>query len=215
MFLFSEAGSRFAIAEAEKRLVDRVLQGEQHAFAELIEQYQALVSHIVARMVSTNSDREELCQEVFVKLYQNLRSFQFKSKLSTYIGRIAYNSCINFLKKSKPHTGGWLESGTPERGSEEFLQPDHPVIAHWQSPTQPDDQLIHDEISGFLQQEIERLTPLQRIIITLFHVDEMSIQEICDITMLPKGTVKSHLFRGRKALKERLLEKYTHEDVSL
>ena len=85
----------------EKQIVADILAGDQQAFRNLIEQYQKLVSHIVFRMISHQVDREELCQEIFIKVYRNLASFKFQSKLSTWVGRIAYHACINFLKKNR------------------------------------------------------------------------------------------------------------------
>ena len=85
----------------QKLLVDRILAGDQSAFKTLINQYQRLVTHFVFRMIPSAADREDICQEVFMKAYQHLERFRFDSSLSTWIGRIAYNTCLNFLEKKK------------------------------------------------------------------------------------------------------------------
>ena len=85
----------------QKTLVDNILAGDQNAFKTLIGQYQRLVTHFVFRMVPSQADREDICQEVFVKIYQHLDRFRFDSSLSTWIGRIAYNTCLNHLEKKK------------------------------------------------------------------------------------------------------------------
>lgn len=102
--------------QEEQALIQRILHGELDLFRELINRYQRLVSHIVFRMVTNPEDREELCHEVFIKVYQNLSKFQFKSKLSTWIGKIAYNSSINYLRKEKIQLYQDLES--PEQNNE-------------------------------------------------------------------------------------------------
>ena len=84
-----------------ERLVRQILDGNELAFERLIRNFQRLVSHIVFRMIDNVSDREDICQDVFVKVYKNLKGFRFDSKLSTWIARIAYNRCINFLEKKK------------------------------------------------------------------------------------------------------------------
>ena len=84
-----------------KRLIDKILAGDNNAFKSLIEEYQRLVSHIVFRMINREADREDICQDIFIKVFQNLAEFKFESKLSTWIAKIAYNRCINFLEKKR------------------------------------------------------------------------------------------------------------------
>ncbi len=86
----------------ENALVQTILDGQVDEFQQIIENYQKLVWHLVAKIVKSEADREDVCQDVFIKVYKNLRSFKFESKLSTWIGRIAYNSAINFIQKKKP-----------------------------------------------------------------------------------------------------------------
>jgi len=85
----------------QKELVEQILAGDKNAFRLLIDRYRRLVSHVVFRMIPPGPDREDMCQEVFVKVYQNLNRFRFDAKLSTWIARIAYNNCLNFLEKKK------------------------------------------------------------------------------------------------------------------
>ena len=84
----------------EQELVRSVLLKERAAFESLIRQYEGLVIHIVASLIRNENDREDICQDVFLKVYEKLWTFQFRSKLSTWIGNIAYNTSINFLKVS-------------------------------------------------------------------------------------------------------------------
>ena len=84
-----------------KLQIERILSGDQTAFRTLVEEYQRLVSHIVFRMVATKEDREDICQDVFMRIYQNLSDFRSESKLSTWIASIAYNACLNHLEKRK------------------------------------------------------------------------------------------------------------------
>jgi RNA polymerase sigma-70 factor (ECF subfamily) len=85
----------------EPLLVKQVLSGNRKAFEGLVRQYEGLVLHIVTPLIGVNEDREDICQDIFTNVYEKLVTFQFKSKLSTWIGNIAYNTSINFLKKKK------------------------------------------------------------------------------------------------------------------
>lgn len=198
--------------EDERQKVEQILSGDTGVFKSLIEDYQRLVTHIVFRLVPNEADREEICQEVFIKVYQNLSSFQFKSKLSTWIGRIAYNTAINYLKKKKL----WLY----EDSRETINTPARPNNDGWHQKIDdvrgrangPDEETMAGEIAGLLYAELQKLPTPYRMAITLYHLDNMSYEEIGGIMNLPSGTVKSYLFRGRKLLKENLLQTYRIED---
>ena len=85
--------------EAAKALIKRILDGETNAFEQVITNYQRLVSHIVFKMVKDDLEREDLCQDVFMKVFDKLGSFKFDAKLSTWIAQIAYHRTLNFLEK--------------------------------------------------------------------------------------------------------------------
>jgi len=181
--------------------IQEILEGDKVAFRALVEQHQRLVSHIVFRMVSHKEDREDTCQEVFFKIYQNLCNFRSESKLSTWIAQIAYNACIDYLKKRKLTLLDDLPSG------------EQPLESFSEDNQHPDKLTDKREISLLLQVEIDKMPVHFRTILTLYHLDGMSYYEIGEILSLPEGTVKSYLFRARRLLKDRLLAKYQPEDL--
>jgi len=198
--------------DQERLLVDNVLSGDLQAFQQFVEKYQRLVTHMVFRMILNESDREELCQDVFLKVHQNLSKFQFQSKLSTWISRITYNTCINYLQKKKAILYDDLmirenasDSSTIDGRSSNLdsLKGELP---------QPDESTISQETSELLYAELNNLPAQYRTIITLYHLDNLSYEEIGEITGMPMGTVKNYLFRARKLLKDKLLEKYTEQE---
>ncbi len=196
--------------QAEKDLIEKIVAGDSPAFRVLVESYQRLVCHVVFRMVANEADREELCQEVFVKVFQHLKNFNFQSKLSTWIARIAYNTCVNYLKKKKTPLYDDLagtEADSPGDRAVSFIE-----SVPGELPM-PDEFTMDREIRLFLHEAISELPPQYRAILTLYHLDEMSYKEIGEIINLPEGTVKSYLFRARKLLKERMLEKYSAEEL--
>lgn len=184
-----------------ENLVKQILDGNELAFERLIRNFQRLVSHIVFRMVSNQSDREDICQDVFIKVYKNLSGFRFDSKLSTWIARIAYNRCINFLEKKKV---ALYDDLSPD---------DKQYDAAASESDRPDQISQQSDLKALLFKEIDTLPIQYRTIITLYHLDEMSYHEIAGIMGLPEGTVKSYLFRARKQLREKLESKYQREDM--
>lgn len=190
--------------EAEKQLVESVLNGNREAFRELISAYERLVAHIVFRMVRNENDRQDICQDVFVKVYQNLSRFNFKSKLSTWIGRIAYNTTLNYLDKKRVPLYDDLGAGSGGEGNRKKTNDSSATIMS--EDAGPEDVLLVNEVHRNLHEQISRLPVLFRAVLTLYHLEQMSYQDIADIMNLPVGTVKSYLFRARKRLKEQLLE---------
>lgn len=184
-----------------KPLVKKTLAGNRKAFESIIQQHQRLVSHIVFRMVPNQADREDICQDVFLKVYENLGGFKFESKLSTWIAKIAYNTCLNYLEKKKVLLFDDISSD--DRSLESLPG----------NALGPDRLAEEKQTSSLLRKEIRKLPVHYKTIIALYHLDHMSYNEIAEAMDLPGGTVKSHLFRARRLLKERLMSKYQPEDL--
>ena len=186
-----------------KELVEQILAGDRGAFRTLIKEYQRLVSHVVFRLIPAGPDQEDLSQEVFIRVYQHLDRFRFDSKLSTWIARIAYNTCLNFLEKKKLPL--YDDLVTEEDREFEPVAPDETA--------RPDFGFEATETGVILQKEIEQLPAVYKTVLTLYHLEQMSYNEIADIMNMPVGTIKSHLFRARRLLKDKLLAKYQREEL--
>ena len=192
--------------DKEFDLVRKILDGDQRKFEQIIKIHERLVTHIVFRMVSDNVDREEICQEVFIKVYQNLSGFNFNAKLSTWIAKIAHNHCINYLRK---HKLDLLEDMShPDDNSEiQFTESLHT------KSISPDTESEQKDRAEIIKKEIEKLPENYKIILTLYHIDELSYKDIGDVVEMPEGTIKSYLFRARKMLRDSLLEIYRGEEM--
>lgn len=189
-----------------KNLVKLVLKGDNDAFKQIILNTQGLVIQIVYKMIDNSLDREDLIQEIYLKVYHKLSSFKFNSKLSTWIGTIAYNTCLNFLEKKKLPTIKVFD----KEGNESWNMVDSLIHT---SQNQTDDYIFKKERKKVLEIEIEKLPPVYKTLITLFHKEELSYEEISKITSLPRGTLKSYLFRARKMLRTNLLHTYKKEEL--
>ncbi|MCX6303501.1 MAG: sigma-70 family RNA polymerase sigma factor [Bacteroidetes bacterium] len=184
----------------EKYLVNEVLSGNKRAFVQLIRQYEGLVLHIVTPLIGVNEDREDICQDVFIKVYEKLNTFQFKSKLSTWIGNIAYNSSINYLQKKKNVLLSNIVSTENELSFIDSINIE---------TDNPEKISIRREDISQLNQSINILPEFQKTVLLLFYKEEISLDEISKILEIPVNTVKSHLFRARNSLKQLMTKKET------
>ncbi|HTB25566.1 MAG TPA: sigma-70 family RNA polymerase sigma factor [Puia sp.] len=191
---------------ADKHLVDRVLRGDTRAFGIIIKNTENLVAQIVFKMIPVAEDRKDLAQDIYMKTFHNLAGFKFQSKLSTWIAQIAYNSCLSWIEKKKLVLPGNLHE------DEEIYETTVAKVYNNIAVGSLSENLFSQkELSLILRKEIEGLPAIYQTLITLFHHESMSYEELCQITGLPEGTVKSSLFRARKMLKENLLSKYQKE----
>jgi RNA polymerase sigma-70 factor (ECF subfamily) len=182
----------------DKALVSQVLNGDRQAFRSLIKQNERLVGHMIARLIDSHEDREELCQDVFLKVYEKLGEFTFQSKLSTWIATIAYRHGINHLRKKKIE----IRELPEEDEREQFI-----------STENVEENFSDQQLDDMVMNLIDLLPPQYKAILTLYHVQEMSYPEMVEITGLPEGTVKNYLFRARKLLKEKVKQYLGKEEV--
>lgn len=181
----------------ERRLVERVLTGDRSALRELITRYERLVRHVVQRLLDDPADAEEVLQDVFMRVYRGLPDFRTDAKLSTWIGRIAYNSAVKRLRRDR---------GPTRRPPGETVPLADAAGTAGIQPLQLDAVVLR-ELREHVRAQVARLPPDQRVAVTLHHVDGLSVAEVAEIMGAPENTVKSHLFRGRKTLKELLKER--------
>lgn len=181
---------------SDKELVDKVLNNNTAAFSIIIRNTERLVAGIIFKLIDNPEDRKDLAQDVYIKVYKKLPGFRYQSKLSTWIAQIAYNTCVDHLRKRKiVLIGDWPEKGEAMGEAKVFTEID-------QSGRK---RVLHDAI--------EKLPPLYKTLVTLFHQEEMTYDQLQQITGLPEGTIKSYLFRARKSLKNILMEDYKKEDL--
>ena len=188
----------------DRTIIEKVINGDNNAFETFVKRYQKLVGHIVFRLISGSGDREDICQDVFVKVYRGLDGFHHESKVSTWIGKITYNTCLNFLAKKKETVFSDIDTNRED---------DNGYIESVSAIEKTGGSVERKELFAILQKEIFGLPLPYRTVVTLYHLEEMTYMEIAKIMDLPINTVKSHLFRARKKLRDNLKAKYTQEDL--
>jgi len=181
----------------DSELISQILNGNMNAFTFLVNRYQKLVVHITGRLIQRQDELEDVCQEVFMKVYQNLGKYRNECRLSTWIATIAYNTSINYLRKFKKCDEVNPDESTVFRNLTEYKSNDFEKA----------------DLHRYIRDQIELLPVQYRTVLTLFHLEEFSYQEIEQITGMPEGTIKSYLFRAKAILKEKL--KFVVDENSL
>ncbi len=178
-----------SIKMEEKEIIDLIIKGDIKVFSFLVDKYQNLIFNVVKRILPDQMDAEDVCQEVFVKIYKGIGTFKNKSKLSTWIAKIAYFTALNYVKKNKKSDTHEDLEGT---------------MMIKEDTAEPDELLVKKNTAEYLNKLIASLPEQYRLILTLYHLEEFSIQEIHDTTGIAKGTIKNYLFRARKMLKDKI-----------
>lgn len=181
----------------DTELINQILNGNMNAFTFLVNRYQKLVVHITGRLIQRQDELEDVCQDVFMKVYQNLGKYRNECKLSTWIATIAYNTSINYLRKFKKGDEVNPDDSAALRNLKDFDRADYEKV----------------DLHRYIRDQIELLPTQYRTVLTLFHLEEFSYQEIEQITGMPEGTIKSYLFRAKAILKEKL--KFVVDEDSL
>jgi RNA polymerase sigma-70 factor (ECF subfamily) len=186
----------------ERLLVRRLRDRDEKAFREITEQYGSRVFNLTYRMLGNREEAEDVAQEVFITVFKSIDSFRGDSKFSTWLYRITANHCKNRIKYlARRHDRQQSEY------EEDVLRqnPESQLTAPTPSP-RPDKQLEGMELEQLMQAALATLDEEQRILIVLRDIEELSYKEICDVTGLPEGTLKSRLHRARLALRQKIIK---------
>lgn len=175
----------------DREMVAAVLANRAGAFERLVREYQGLVWHIVHRMVRHTEEARELCQETFLRVHRTLHQYRHDAALKSWIGRVAYSIALRHLEKRRLDIA-------ETAGSDGDLDLLDQVDSGFDLEAASGDA----DLARHLRDAIETLPPLPRTLVTLYHLDELSLAEIGAITGLANGTIKSHLFRARLLLRQ-------------
>jgi RNA polymerase sigma-70 factor (ECF subfamily) len=187
------------MSELERTLLRRLRDRDERAFRELITEHRDRVFNITYRMLGNRAEAEDVAQEVFIAVFKTIDSFREESKFSTWLYRVTVNHCKNRIKylarrhdrdrdelDETKHESSGAVNGTPVRHA------------------QPDRALASAQMEKLLQEAIANLDEDHRAVVILRDVEDLTIEEICEITGLPDGTVKSRLHRARLVLRKKM-----------
>lgn len=182
---------------SDQSYIERVRNGDSNAFAFLINRYKSMTYTLAIRIVKSHEDAEEVAMDSFLKAYQKIDSFKGESKFSTWLYTIVYREAITKVRKKRIDTTD-VDDFVKDNYSEDQ---DFPQL----------ETLKEEEQKKYVRQAVDRLPEKDALIITLFYLNENSIEEIQQITDLSESNVKVKLFRARKKLKTELAELLNEE----
>src|SRR6266404_1211918 len=185
---FTDAVSSTA-QQDDLQLVAASKGGDQDAFAQLVQRYQRRIFNLVYRMLQQYEEANEITQETFLAAWQGLPSFRGDARFPTWLYRIAYNCSLKQLEQRKRDQA--LRAAIQ---AEQLLQSDY-----------ADAELEAHDRQTMVQEQISNLPAKYRIVLILRHLQEMTYEEMAEALTMPIGTIKTHLFRARNLLKERLV----------
>jgi RNA polymerase sigma-70 factor (ECF subfamily) len=183
----------------ELRFIERLRARDEHAFNQLVRQYERRVFGLLLRLIGRRDEAEDLAQEVFVQVFKAIGAFRGDAKLSTWIFRIAINLSKNrtkYLARRRHDSQDHFDESTEEVPLE---GPNHRPLS---AIDRPDDLVSGMQLEAIVERAIAELEPEFREVLILRDVEDLSYEEIAEITGLADGTVKSRIHRARSQLKQ-------------
>ena len=189
-----EVAARSEDDAEDVRLMRLVSGGDATAFEQLVERHQALVAGTVARMLGSNSDVEDIAQQVFIRVWKSAGRYVARAKFTTWLLKITRNLVFNEMRRAKrhPHLPVQIEPEADE------------IPLKDEATATPDATLLQAELQAAIEKAITLLPETQRMAIVLRRYEELSYEEIADVLDLSVPAVKSLLFRARTELRARL-----------
>ncbi len=184
-------------AQLDVELVQQAVDGDQKAYAELMERYRDAIYYMLLKMVNNASDAEDLTIEAFGKAFKNIKQYTANFAFSTWLFKIASNNAIDFMRKKKLNN---VSIDDTLRDTETV-----PLNIRSEQPT-PEESLISEQKIMMLRSVVSKLKPRYRKLVELRYFYEYSYEEISEEMGLPIGTVKAQLFRARELLQNVLKE---------
>jgi len=184
------------MSPTDREIIDRVISGDRRAFARLVDRHKDKAMTLALRMLKDREEAEEAVQDAFLRAFNALSRFEWKSSFSTWFYRIVYNVCSTSLSRR----GADLTVSLQDEG-------ENPATDLQDSDPTPEMDLESADIARIIREEIDHLPASYSSVVTLFFLQEMSYAEIVEITGMPLGTVKVRLFRARAMLKKAILRR--------
>lgn len=183
----------------DQKIINQIIEGDTNAFSVLVNDYKDMVFTLSLRMVKNREEAEEVSQDTFIKVFKSLSKFKGDSKFSTWIYRVAYNTCLDRLKKIKRQYN--------VVAIDEFTE--HKV----KTIDNALDQMEEEEHKEKIQKCLQLLPSDDSFLLTLYYFEEQSLEEISKVVGLTANNVKVKLYRSRKKLASILKEQLEPEII--
>ena len=177
----------------DTELIDKIRSGDQAAFKKLFDTYHKSVFRLCLRVLRDSQEAEDMTQDVFLKVFLQIKKFRGESSISTWLYRIAVNLCLNRLRRKKYERFLSLDF-LLEKGRQPAQEPEKEPLA----------RLTQQEKKTLVWNAVDSLPKNQRVAVILNHYMDLSYDEIAETMGLSAASVRSLLFRGKKSLQKRL-----------
>jgi RNA polymerase sigma-70 factor (ECF subfamily) len=194
------SSSNIEMTTNEQNIINQIIEGDTKAFAVLVDRYKDLVFTLAIRMLKNREEAEEVSQDTFIKVFKSLGKFKGDSKFSTWIYKVAYNTCLDRIKRNKRQMN--------EVGIDEFTEHQIKTIDNAL------DKLETNEQQQSIQECLQRLPSEDSFLLTLYYFEDLSLEEISKIVNIEANTVKVKLFRARKKLASILKQRLEPEIIN-
>lgn len=184
---------------SDNELIIKAQNGDESSFEELIYRYDKMVLRIALKFTGDTDDAKDIYQEVFVKVYKNIKGFQFKSEFSTWLFRIATNECITHKRRFNKALHYSIDN---EEESSTIFQ------IEGSEDQSPQFIIENSEFGDKLGEALEHLSPNQKMSFLLKHYEGYKIREIAEMMRCKEGTIKKYLFEAVRKLKVQLAGVY-------
>ncbi|MCK4352351.1 sigma-70 family RNA polymerase sigma factor [candidate division WOR-3 bacterium] len=171
--------------------ITRLKNGDKRAFEELFKGYKNMIYTIVNRMVFNKERVNDLTADIFLKIYQNIQHFDERSKFSTWMYRITYNHCLDYIRAAK-------------RDPLESYEPIDTMYNLSSKKMGVDTMVLKKEREGVLHKIVDTMPEKYRMVLNFYYFEDISYNEISEIMGIPIGTVKTYLFRAKEDLREKM-----------
>ena len=192
--------------DPDDELVAKAQKGYRKAFERLVERHQRMVLNAAYRILRNHEDAEDAAQESFIRTYTFLSTLREGTKFTSWLYQIVTNICLSKVKTSHAQQVFVDVDG-------EEAEAKHPELSDWTA--NPEEIVAKEEFNGQVQEMVASLPPHYRAVITLYHLNDFSYEEIAKTLGLPVGTVKTHLYRAKEMLKKMVLQRYHTEELCL
>jgi RNA polymerase sigma-70 factor (ECF subfamily) len=181
---------------SEAEIIQKLQEGDEKAFRQLVENYQQLVVNTCFGLVHNTEDAEDIAQDVFIEVFRSAQKFRADSKISTWLYRIAVNRSLNFIRDNKRRK--WTQS----------VENIFSLKTEKSASETPDSEMENSERAQLLHQAIDSLPPNQRVAFTLNKYEDLTYKEIAAVMETSVSSVESLIHRAKKSLQKKLYACY-------
>jgi RNA polymerase sigma-70 factor (ECF subfamily) len=210
--------------ELELNIIKKIKDGDINAFEQIVDKYKNKALTLSMSILKNREEAEDSLQEAFVKAFRAIvdRKFEGRSKFSTYFYSIVYNTALDSYRKLKTRTYNLIniedtssrygtEEGTTDISAFEMKLDKSKVGQHGHYPAEK--ELLDNELQELVNEFMVQIPEKYSLVLTMFYINDLSLNEISEILHMPLGTVKNRIFRAKEKLKDILLNRYSYESI--